>query len=285
MVDLSGAGRTVTHNWDWWAYQFRVVHRAGIPGIQDWDDRLVAFIAAVLELRPGSRVLDVGCGSGEHALRLARCGMRVVGLDVAPSLVRHCRERAAAEDLCDATFVVGDMRNLGMASTVSGRFDAVLALSTSFGFFDDATNQLVLNAMAGRLHDGGRVLLQLMDPFRFYERQRRGLHLEERPEGSYSEEMWFDPATLTSHTRFTFTDRRGTVHLWTDHERIRVYTLPEMRAMMHIAGLRPVRAYGDVALPPRPYGVDCSNQLIVVGHRDNQDVGPGAVGLGWGGPP
>lgn len=257
---------TVNHDWDWWAYQFRVVHRQGIPGIGAWDDQLVAFIAHVLDLRPGNRVLDLACGSGEHAGRLARLGMDVVGVDIAPSLVRHCKERSAADGL-SATFVEGDMREVAHEEAFVAAFDAVVVLSTSFGFFDDATNQEVLEGMARALRPGGKVLLQLMDPLTFAERQRQGVFQEERPEGIYWTETWFDPATFISHSAFRFTDESGTIHLWEDHERVRVYTLPELRSMLPGAGLRVSGAYGDVALPLRPYGVDCSRQLIVVGER------------------
>jgi ubiquinone/menaquinone biosynthesis C-methylase UbiE len=264
--------RVTTHKWDWWAYRFRVVHRSGIPGIQAWDDQLVAFIVEVLGLGPGARILDVGCGSGEHARKFARRGMEVVGIDVAPSLVQYCIERSVAEGVDGVSFVLGDMRALDSEPALVGGFDAVVVLSASFGFFDDVTNQSVLSAIARVLGQGGRVLLQLTDPLTFATRQRQGMHQEERPEGSYWAETWFDPATFTSHSRFRFTDLEGMVHLWEDRERIRVYTLPELRRMMRDAGLRLIGAYGDVALPPRPYGVDCSRQLIVVGERSEGEV-------------
>ena len=104
----------VTHNWDWWAYQFRVIHRRGIAGIDVWDDCLVAFIVHVLGLKPGQRLLDLACGSGVHALRLARYGIEVVGLDVAPSLVRYCVGQAAAEGLGGATFVEGAQATMAL---------------------------------------------------------------------------------------------------------------------------------------------------------------------------
>ncbi|MCK4317114.1 MAG: class I SAM-dependent methyltransferase, partial [Anaerolineae bacterium] len=75
---------TVTHDWDWWAYQFRVVHRQGVASINFWDDRLIAFVVPVLDLKPGERLLDLACGSGVHALEFARRGLEVVGLDIAP---------------------------------------------------------------------------------------------------------------------------------------------------------------------------------------------------------
>jgi SAM-dependent methyltransferase len=78
---------TITRDWNWWAYLFRVKHRQTIPHIEQYDDELAAFIVETLDLRPGDRLLDLGCGSGVHALRLAQRGIQVVGLDIAPSLV------------------------------------------------------------------------------------------------------------------------------------------------------------------------------------------------------
>jgi len=78
-------------------------------------------------------------------------------------------------------------------------------------------------------------------------------------------ESWFDPATFVCHSLFRFTDDDGVTHLWSDHERIRIYTLPELRRMFDQAGLEMRAAYGDMSLPPVAYGLDCHRQMIVVG--------------------
>jgi cyclopropane fatty-acyl-phospholipid synthase-like methyltransferase len=254
---------TVTHDWDWWAYQFRVVHRQGIEDIDLWDDRLVTFIVHVLDLKRGERLLDLACGSGVHALRFARRGIEVVGLDIAPSLVRYCTEQAAAKGLDNATFIEGDMRAL----TYREEFDALVILSTSFGFFDDENNQRVLDGIAQALKPDGRVLLQLSDPITFVDRQYQRCYWRRRPEGIYWMETWFDPATCISHGIFHFTDNDGVTHLWDDHERVRFYTLPELRRMFDQAGLKITNAYGDILLPPVPYGPDYHREMIVVGRR------------------
>ena len=68
------------------------------------------FIAR-LALRPGQRVLDVACGTGNLTLPAARAGARTTGLDIAPELVAQLASRAAAEGLAiDAR--VGDAEAL-----------------------------------------------------------------------------------------------------------------------------------------------------------------------------
>jgi cyclopropane fatty-acyl-phospholipid synthase-like methyltransferase len=53
----------VVRDWDYWAFLFRVTHRESIPGIEQHDEKLVSFIIAALELKPGDELLDLACGS------------------------------------------------------------------------------------------------------------------------------------------------------------------------------------------------------------------------------
>jgi len=91
----------------------------------------------LLGLPSGARVLDVPCGQGRHAHLLAEAGFDVDGLDYSPVLLAAAKKRGTGATL---RYTRGDMRQLPPRWT--GRFDALLNLFTSFGFFahpaDDA---------------------------------------------------------------------------------------------------------------------------------------------------
>lgn len=77
------------------------------------------------------RLLDVGCGTGEHALRLARdFGYQVDGIDIEPDFVE-----IAARKLPEAEFSVADMRRFSLP----GRYDAALCLFSSIGYVETET--------------------------------------------------------------------------------------------------------------------------------------------------
>jgi 2-polyprenyl-3-methyl-5-hydroxy-6-metoxy-1,4-benzoquinol methylase len=59
-----------------------------------------------LQVKPGTRLLDVGCGAGQLALIAARAGAQVVGCDIATNWIEKARARAAAEGL-EVTFEEG----------------------------------------------------------------------------------------------------------------------------------------------------------------------------------
>ena len=93
-------------------------------------DRVVAFLA----IEPSTRVLDVACGTGGVALRAARAGADVVGIDISADQLAKARRAADAEGL-EIRFDEGDCQDLPYGDS---EFDAVVS---AFGaiFGDDHT--------------------------------------------------------------------------------------------------------------------------------------------------
>ncbi len=88
--------------------------RAGIEG----ERQIKELELAMLELKPGHHVLDLGCGTGDDAREIgALVGPKgkVVGLDVSPTMIAEARKRALSTDL-PVKFIEGDALNLPFPS-------------------------------------------------------------------------------------------------------------------------------------------------------------------------
>ena len=254
---------TITRDWDWWAYLFRVKHRQQIPGIDILDNELIKLIVDVLRLEPGQRVLDLGCGSGVHTLRLARQSIECVGLDISPSLVAYDKRQAELAGAQNARYIVGDMRRppLGQA------FDAAIILSASFGFFDEAGNRAVLAGIYRALRPGGRVLLDLPDLAHFMDLRRKSW---ENLEGGFILfEEWYDPVICTRYISFRYLDSDGVMNMADEPEHLRVYSLIELKALLAQAGLEYTAAYGSPLPPAIAYSADYRRRMIVVARRSS----------------
>jgi SAM-dependent methyltransferase len=79
-------------------------------------------------------VLDLGCGTGAHAVRLSQRGYEVSGVDVAPAMLNHAREKADAAAYpagsARPSFLLGDIRSLDLGRT----FDAVVMMFAVLGY-------------------------------------------------------------------------------------------------------------------------------------------------------
>ncbi|MBN1916673.1 MAG: methyltransferase domain-containing protein [Verrucomicrobia bacterium] len=147
---------------DWWSRIFNsmylktdadVVHDARITRAE------VDVIADTLKLSPDDKVFDLCCGQGRHVLELARRGFKSVeGLDRSHYLVTKARETAKNEGLT-VRFKEGDARKLPYRTD---KFDVVLILGNSFGYFDTLNDDLqVLREVRRVLKPWGRLLVDV----------------------------------------------------------------------------------------------------------------------------
>ena len=105
-----------------------------------------------------SKVLDVGCGTGEHTILLTRLGYDVLGIDFAPNAVEQARANAAKRGV-DARFDVADAMNLGDEPRYQTIVDSAL-----FHIFDDADRAQYVSSLHAAVLPGGLVhVLALSD--------------------------------------------------------------------------------------------------------------------------
>jgi SAM-dependent methyltransferase len=110
-------------------------------------------------LCPGKNcsILDLGCGEGRYSVFFRDRGFKVLGVDISETLIRSGKKKYPHLDL-----VVGDMRAIPV---FPGKFDIVLSLFTSFGYFEkDEENRKVLCSVHQSLKPGGIFWLDFLNP-------------------------------------------------------------------------------------------------------------------------
>jgi SAM-dependent methyltransferase len=111
----------------------------------------------------GASVLDIACGTGRLAVKLAEAGLLVTGLDFSPAMLDQARDKIAtlpAEVGGRITLAQGDMRSFALPR----RFD-VVNISWSFIYLLTPEDQRqALTCMRDHLEEGGRLIFSMPDP-------------------------------------------------------------------------------------------------------------------------
>ena len=111
-------------------------------------------------LRPGDRVLDVACGTGNLCIPAAKAGAAVTGIDIAPNLIDEARSRAAREAV-DIAFDEGDAEQLPYQN---GAFDIVVSM---FGAMFAPRPEVVARELARVCRPGGQIVMANWTPTGF----------------------------------------------------------------------------------------------------------------------
>ncbi len=147
-------------------------------------------ILAGWQISPGSRMLDVGCGSGQTALPAARAGIDVTGVDIAANWVEYARARAASEGL-NARFDEGDAEELPYPDE---SFDVVVSM---VGAMFAPRADRVATELLRVCRPGGRILMVNWTPQGMVGQMFKaiGKHVPP-PQGVAPAALWGDEATV-----------------------------------------------------------------------------------------
>jgi SAM-dependent methyltransferase len=217
--------------------------------------REVDLVVASFALAKGARILDLCCGTGRHTLELAARGYEVVGLDLSRVMLDRAVQAARARKLA-VDFVHGDVRNLAFRRI----FDGILFWGTSFGYFRDAENALVLRRVARALRPQGHLLLQVAN---------RDFVLRDLPKGHWRrcgnalihDEIDLDPRTNRFRVRRAILRSDGRERQ--DLIDLRGYSLHELLDLLHSEGFVPLEISGRVETRGAYFGAE-SPWIIVL---------------------
>ena len=125
----------------------------------DMDCDFIESLFERLQLEPPASILDIGCGTGEHSIRLLEKGHRVVGIDVSQHMLEKARSKVAERNL-SGQFYLQDMRGIELGD----EFDCAICLFGAFArLFNERDFTQFLQGLHRHLRDGGLFIFDFIN--------------------------------------------------------------------------------------------------------------------------
>ena len=220
----------------------------------------------------GSRVLELGVGTGRIAVPLARAGARVTGVDLSAGMLQIARERATG---LDVTFLDDDLRTLRLRK----RFDLVIAPLGTLQHMETPDDFVAaLETMAHHLAAGGIAVVDVESPVPddFDPSPQPLIQHWTKPwrEGRVTKLVSVDavPSEGTKEVTWHYdvADRTGALRRVTSQFWLRTFTPPEIELGARLAGLRVAARFADYEFTPYHDGAE---RLVVILQRADDEVG------------
>ncbi len=197
----------------------------------------VDFIERELAFDKGAAILDIGCGTGRHAIALAKRGYSVTAVDLSEAQLDRARMKAAAAHV-NVRFAKADARALDY----SNQFDAVIMVCE--GAFplmetDEMNFEILKNASRALRQRGVLILTTLNGLFPLFHSVKDFITEEDHDVSAVPS---FDLMTFRDYSEYEHTDDEGKRHLLTCNERY--YVPPELTWLLKTAGFSTIDIYG-----------------------------------------
>jgi glycine/sarcosine N-methyltransferase len=234
----------------------------------NWEERLaheMPFFERLLESGGVRRVLDAACGTGHHAIALARRGYRVTGADLSTAMIARARENVSVPGASVRFAVAG----LGELASLGQTFDAALCLGNSLPhLLTAAAVAAALGDLAAVLEPGGLLVIQNRNFDRVWADRERFMgpqaHREDNQEWIFVRFYDFHEETVTFNMIRLHRVQEG----WqqdVESTELRPIFRHELAAALTDAGFEEIRLYGSYQ--GTEFNIRESGDLIAVGRR------------------
>ncbi len=164
------------------------------------------FIEKELNHDRSKKILDIGCGTGRHAIELTKRGYQVTGIDLSEGQLKRAREKAEKESL-SIPFLQQDARNLPFKKEFNA---AIMLCEGGFPLMEtDEMNFEILKNASEALKDHGKFIFTTLNGLFPLFHSINEFHDREEDEGARYLSETFDLMTMRDRNVTTFTDDDG----------------------------------------------------------------------------
>jgi len=223
--------------------------------------REVDFVIEELGLEPGASVLDIGCGTGRHAIELAKRGYCVTGVDLSAGMLSEAKKKAKAAGV-SVNWIHSDAK----CFSLDGQFDAAICLCEgAFGLLassDEAIEQplAILGNISRALKPKAKSLFTVLNGFSMIRRHTQG----------DVEQGRFDPLTISEVSQCA---PAGTHPKMAVRERAFVPT--ELVLLFRLAGMKILNIWGGTAGSWKKAKIDLDEiEIMIVAQKTARPADP-----------
>lgn len=204
-----------------------------------------------LEPKRDSKILDLACGKGRHAIYLNKKGYNVFGCDLSSESIKEANN-SKTDTL---HFFEHDMRE-----PLDQKFDYIFNLFTSFGYFESqADNLKVLNEVEKALNDNGTLVIDFLNA---YKTIAKLVPKESKTINGITFDITREVNNGIIVKSISFNDNSESYHF---QERVQALTLDDFKALFSKTKLKIDFIYGDYNL--QPFDPEHSNRLIILAKK------------------
>jgi SAM-dependent methyltransferase len=205
-------------------------------------------LASYLNLDKDDKILDLACGKGRHSIYLNSLGYSVTGVDLSKNSINHAKTHESQT----LHFDVHDMRNV-----YSTKFEVVLNLFTSFGYFEEETDNFkVIQTIKSSLKQNGIGVIDFMNsPFVIENLIPRNSYKDDNI--TFNLKRYLSDGFICKDIEVV--DGNTTSHFM---EKVRAFTFEDFETMLSNAGLHLLDCFGNYKLDP--FNSKTSERLILI---------------------
>ena len=234
----------------WYAEWFNTKYYHILYKDRDYEEAQIFMqnLVDFLQLVPSAKILDLACGKGRHSIYLHQLGFKVTGTDLSKNSIALAKkhEKPGLE------FKLQDM-----SKPLNETFDAVFNLFTSFGYFEDETNNLnTIKAIKAELKQNGYGVIDFMNAKKVI----RDLVAEDTKieDGiSFHQKRWVNKNFIFKQIDF---EDDGEQFSFT--ERVKALYLKDFKNYFDKAGIQLLNVFGDYQL--QEFNEQTSDRLILI---------------------
>lgn len=182
----------------------------------DYDIWINDIIELSKPYNPGKNWLDISCGTGSMAIRLANQGNKMTAVDISPHMIDYAAKKAKTENI-DIEFHVGDM----LTYSDNEKYDVIINLHDGLNYLlNEGDINTFLKNTKNLLNTGGILIFDVVTPLLCQTHFRGYREIFNDEKGGYERYTNYDPVTRLAESVFTLeTDQQETCEVETHIQR------------------------------------------------------------------